>query len=162
MIVSRPAVDDRVELKDAELDPVDGLVGDSWRERGSKYTSDGTAHPDMQIAIMNSRVIQLLAHERSRWSLAGDQLFVDLDLSPDNLPSGQLLAIGDTVLEVTDYAHNGCGKFSERFGPAAIRFVNSEEGRAERRRGLYARVVRGGAIRVGDTLSKIESLNDTK
>jgi hypothetical protein len=159
MIVCRPAVGERLELEEAELDPADGLIGDNWQERGSKRTSDGTAHPLMQIAIMNSRIIQLLAQDRSRWSLAGNQLFIDLELSPNNLATGQLLAIGATLLEVTDIPHTGCGKFSERFGHDAIRFVNSREGRSARRRGIYARVLRGGAIQVGDTISKINSMN---
>ncbi len=157
MIVSRPADDERLELESAELDPIEGLVGDIWRMRGSRRTEDGSAHPDMQLAIMNSRIIQLVAQDRSRWPLAGDQLFLDLDLGPDNLPAGQQLSIGTAIIEVTEMPHHGCDKFTARFGSEAIRFVNSKEGRKIRRRGLYARVIQGGTIRMNDVVSKISS-----
>ena len=155
MIVCRPDIGQRLVLKRAELDTIDGLVGDNWRARGSRHTDDGSAHPEMQIAIMNSRIIQAVARDRSRWSLAGDQLFIDLDLSFENLPTGQRIAIGTVVLEITPYMHHGCKKFTERFGHDAIRFVNAPEARAQRRRGVYARVAQPGTICVGDDVSKI-------
>ena len=155
MIVRRPHDDERLEVIEADLDPVVGLVGDNWLERGSRKTDDGSAHPDMQIAIMNSRILGLLAEDRSSWPLAGDQLYIDLDLDEENLPSGQLLSIGTAVLEITDMPHHACGKFTERFGKAATRFLNSEEGRNGRRRGIYARVVKAGTIRVNDVVTKV-------
>jgi MOSC domain-containing protein YiiM len=116
---------------------------------------DRSANPKAQLAIMNSRVVQLLAGERERWPLAGDQLYIDLDLSEDNLPPGTQLAIGEVVLEITDQPHTGCAKFTERYGPAAIRFVNSKAGRAARRRGVHARVVVPGIIRAGERVVKV-------
>lgn len=158
MIVARPAVDERRLLERAELDLVEGLTGDTWRVRPSKNTPDGSANPDAQITLMNSRVIHLLAQDRSRWALAGDQLYVDLDLSVENLPPGQRLAIGTAVLEVTAQPHTGCDKFMERFGPDATKFVNAFEGRHQRRRGMNARVVQPGTICVGDLITKIDTL----
>jgi MOSC domain-containing protein YiiM len=155
MILMRPQNEDRVVLEQAEFDPATGLVGDNWHTRGSSATEDGKAHPDAQIAIMNSRVIQTLAPERALWQLAGDQLYVDLDLGPENLPPGQRLSVGSVILEITSMPHNGCAKFTERYGHDAIRFVNSPEGRAERRRGIYARVVQGGTIHIGDLITKL-------
>jgi hypothetical protein len=155
MIVARPGTDLRVVLDQGELHVEDGLVGDDWKMRGSKSTPDGSAHPEAQITLMNSRVIELLSGGRESWPLAGDQLFVDLDLSVDNLPAGQRIAIGSAVLEITAMPHTGCDKFTARFGHDAIRFVNSKEGRAARRRGIYARVVQAGTIRAGDTITKI-------
>jgi hypothetical protein len=155
MIVSRPNVDERLVIEQAELDIVEGLIGDNWRTRGSGSTEDGSAHPDMQITIMNSRFMGIIAPDRSRWPLAGDQLFIDLDLSFDNLSPGQRITIGTAVLEITEVPHSGCAKFTERYGHDAIRLVNSKEGRRLRRRGIYARVIQSGSVAVGDTVSKI-------
>ncbi len=129
MIVCRPAIDERKTLERAEITLADGLIGDSWRARGSSSTPDHSARPEAQITIMNSRIAQVIAQYPSRWPLAGDQLFVDLDLSIENLPPGTQLAIGAVILEVSDLPHTGCAKFTERFGHGAIRFVNEAEGR---------------------------------
>lgn len=150
MIVARPELGARRVLARGELDYAVGLVGDNWLARGSASTADGSANPDAQITIMNSRMIDALAADRDDWPLAGDQLFIDLDLSEENLPAGQRIAIGAAVLEITPMPHTGCAKFTERFGHDAIRFVNSPEGRQQRRRGLNARVVQPGAINVSD------------
>ena len=156
LIVSRPAVDDRRVLDEATLDEQVGLVGDNWRERGSSSTDDGRAHPDRQLTVMNDRAALLVAAGAAeRRSLAGDQLYVDLDLSPENLPAGTRLAIGEAVIEVTEPPHLGCAKFSARFGEPAWRFVNSRVGRELRLRGLNARVVSGGTIRSGDAVHKL-------
>ena len=154
LIVRRPRVGEREVLPTGTLDVHEGLVGDNWITRGSSRTSDKTAHPNMQVNVMNSRVIQLIAQEKDRWPLAGDQLFVDLDLSDGNLPPGTRLTIGSAVIEVTPEPHTGCAKFVERFGVEAMKFVNSPSGRALRLRGLNARVVQPGTIRVGDSIVK--------
>lgn len=154
LIVRRPQIDEREVLKEATLDLVDGLVGDSWKTRGSRRTDDGSAHPDMQLNIMNARVIGLIAQEKENWSLAGDQLYLDLDLSAENLPIGSRLAIGSAVIEVTPLPHTGCLKFVSRFGLEAMKFVNSELGRELRLRGLNAKVIQSGTVRVGDQACK--------
>jgi MOSC domain-containing protein YiiM len=156
LIVRRPSAGDREVMTQAELDVVEGLVGDSWRSRGSRSRPDGTAHPDRQVTIVNSRAIALIAGERSRWPLAGDQLYVDLDTSEGNLPAGTRLRLGDALLEITDMPHTGCAKFVERYGRDALRFVNAEPAaRPLRLRGIYARVVEPGTIRVGDRACKV-------
>ena len=155
LIVRRPGVDEREVLEEGELDLVEGLKGDSWKQRGSSRTPDGSAHPDMQLNVMNSRILDLVAQDRERWRLAGDQLIVDMDLSDENLPAGTRLALGSAVIEVTEQPHTGCKKFVSRFGEEAMRFVNSPQGRRLRLRGLNARVVRPGVIRVGDAVRKI-------
>lgn len=156
LIVCRPNQGEREILQSAELDTVEGLIGDNWKARGSRHTEDGLAHPQMQIAIMNSRTIQAIAQDKSRWSLAGDQLYLDIDITEENMPVGQKFAIGTAILEITEFPHTGCGKFTERFGSAATRFVNSKEGRKQRQRGVNARVLQSGTIRVGDTVKKVE------
>lgn len=155
MIVCRPAQGERQVLSEARLDLEQGLVGDNWLARGSSRTPDGSARLGAQIAIMNSRIIDLLAQDKARWALAGDQFFIDLDLSAENLPVGQLLAIGTAILVVSDIPHNGCGKFTERYGSVATRFVNSAEGRQARRRGINTQIVQGGIVRVGDRVVKL-------
>jgi MOSC domain-containing protein YiiM len=109
----------------------------------------------MQLNIMNARVIELLAQDKDRWALAGDQLFVDLDLSESNLPIGTRLSIGAAVIEVTPPPHTGCQKFSARFGPDAMMFVNSPEGKQLHLRGINAKIIKSGFIRVGDAVQKI-------
>ncbi len=155
LIVARPAENEREVLQEAVLDAEQGLVGDSWGVRGSNSTDDGAAHLGRQLTLMNAHAVALVARERERWALAGDQLFVDLDLSLENLPAGTRLALGSAVIEVTDQLHTGCAKFTERFGSAAIRFVNSKPGRALRLRGMYAMVVEAGSVRQGDLIRKL-------
>ncbi len=155
LIVRRPEVDEREVLDAGELNLEVGLLGDSWITRGSSRTPDGSAHPDMQLNIMNSRVTALVAQHKDRWQLAGDQLYLDLDLSEENLPAGTRFAIATAVIEVSPQPHLGCRKFVSRFGLEAMQFVNSPLGRQLRLRGINARVVQAGVIRVGDVVRKI-------
>jgi hypothetical protein len=154
MIVRRPQTEAREILAEGRLDLAHGLVGDNWKARGSRDTPDGSANPEMQLNLMNARVIELLAPEKDRWALAGDQLFVDLDLSEHNVPPGTRLAIGSAVIEVTAPPHLGCKKFSARFGADAMKFVNSPEGRQLHLRGINAKIVQPSVIRVGDVVKK--------
>jgi hypothetical protein len=157
MIVRRPATGVREVLETGQLDTEAGLVGDTWRARSSSRTADGSPHPDMQINIMNARAVAWLAQSRDRWALAGDQLFLDLDLTDANLPPGTRLAIGSAVIEITAQPHTGWEKFAARFGPDATKFVNSEEGKRLHLRGINAKVVRSGTIRVGDVATKVQA-----
>lgn len=155
-IVCRPAVDERQELQEAQLDIRVGLVGDNWLARGYRKMADSGAHPDMQLNLMNARAIALIARSEARWQLAGDQLYIDLDLSPNNLPPGTQLQIGDAIIEVTAEPHTGCSKFMARFGRDAAVFVNSELGRSLNLRGINARVIRSGAVRAGSRIGKLK------
>lgn len=155
LIVRRPRTDEREVLTEGTLDLVEGLVGDNWKTRGSSRTADGSSHPDMQLNIMNARVIALVAQDKTRWPLAGDQLFIDLDLSAANLPPGTQLILGSAVIEVTDQPHTGCKKFVARFGADAMKFVNSPLGRELNLRGINAKVVQPGLIQIGDVVKKL-------
>jgi MOSC domain-containing protein YiiM len=154
LIVRRPRVGDREPVDEAQLDLDEGLVGDNWMTRGSPRTSDGSPHRDMQLTLMNCRAIALVAGDPERWPLAGDQLFIDLDLSGENLPPATRLALGTAVIEVTAVPHTGCQKFMARFGLNAMKFVNSPTGRQLNLRGINARVVQPGVIRTGDVAQK--------
>jgi MOSC domain-containing protein YiiM len=147
LIVRRPSVGEREVLDVAELDLEQGLVGDRWW--ASAPTDAST-----QLTLMNARVIALIEPDRERWPLAGDQLYVDLDLSSENLPAGARLELGSAVIEVTDVPHTGCAKFTSRFGSDATRLVNSREGRGLRLRGMNARVIAPGLVRLGDAIRK--------
>jgi hypothetical protein len=155
MIVRRPEVDAREILDQGELALDVGLVGDNWLQKGYRKTADGKAHPDMQINLMNARVIALVAGDKENWPLAGDQFFVDLDLSDENLPPGTRLGIGDATLEITAEPHLGCKKFTARFGLEAMKFVNSGRGKELNLRGINAKVVAPGTVRTGDAITKL-------
>ena len=154
MIVRRPRTNEREVLEEGVLDLKEGLVGDNWRARGNG--EDSAVHGDMQLNVMNARVTALVARSRERWALAGDQLYVDLDLSDDNLPPGIKLQLGEAVIEVTAVPHTGCRKFTARYGVDAMKFVNSRHGRQHNLRGINAKVIEPGTIRVGDIAKKIQ------
>lgn len=153
LIVRRPSVEEREVVEEAQLDLELGLVGDNWSSRGR--SGGRPANTKAQVTVMNVRATALVARERERWPLAGDQLYVDFDISAENLPPGSRFAVGSAVLEVTDDPHTGCKKFSSRFGLDALIFVNSPEGRALNLRGINTRVVQAGAVRVGDAVRKL-------
>lgn len=158
MIVRRPEEDEREIVEQAELDLSEGLVGDNWKARGDKHTADGSANHDAQITVMNARAIEVLAQDVERWSLAGDQLYIDMDLSDDNLPPGTRLAIGSAIIEVSAVPHTGCKKFSARFGVEAMKFVNAPEGKQLHLRGINTKIVQAGVIHVGDVVKKIQTI----
>ena len=153
-IVIRPADKKRLSLQECRLSSEGGTEGDAWARGCWLQLPDGSPDPDVQICIMNSRMIDLVACDKTRWELAGDNLFVDLDLSRENLPTGQLLSIGECVIEITEQPHNGCSKFSQRFGAPALKVVNSPAGKQLRLRGVYATVITAGKVRVGDLIAK--------
>lgn len=155
MVIRRPTTDDREVLEIAELTMDEGVAGDNWNQRPSSRSADGGPHPDMQLNLMNSRVADLVAGARSRWALAGDQLYVDFDISEDNVAPGTQLSIGTAVIEVTDQPHTGCAKFTQRFGLDAHRFVNSVENKSLHLRGINARVVIEGTVSPGDVITKL-------
>jgi MOSC domain-containing protein YiiM len=152
LIVLRPAVDEREVVEEATLDTEAGLVGDNWAVKPSQAT--GAPNPLAQLTLMNARSAALVAGDRERWPLAGDQLYVDLDIGYANIPPGTRLEIGEATIEITEEPHRGCGKFSSRFGVEALKFVNSAVGRELNLRGVNARVVSGGLIRRGDRVVK--------
>jgi hypothetical protein len=155
MIVRRPQEDGREVLENGEINLQSGLEGDDWRAIISSQITDGPIPTDTQLTLMNSRTIALIAVVKERWPLAGDQLYVDFDLSAENLPPGTQLVIGDATIEVTAIPHTGCSKFISRFGLDAQKFVNSPVGKQLHLRGINTKIIRAGQIRVGDVIRKI-------
>ena len=155
MIVRRPGVGLREILEEGQIDLRGGLIGDRWKLRTTTRFGQKSRSGERQVTIMNARVAQLVARVRERWPLAGDQLYLDLDLSKDNLPVGACLAIGSAVVEITSPPHTACKKFEGRFGSDAAQFLNTRQGRRLNLRGVNARVVESGLIHVGDVASKI-------
>jgi hypothetical protein len=156
MIVRRPDVGLRELLEEGVLDEAEGLVGDNWLSRATSRAITEGRHLDAMITVMSARMVGLLGDTADARALAGDQLYVDLDISHENLPAGSRIALGrDAVLEVTAKPHAGCKKFLARFGEDALAFVNGDVGSGLRLRGLNARVVQGGVIRSGDVVRRI-------
>lgn len=155
MIVVRSMKRERAVPWYCNLAPEFGLEGDHWSQGSWKSLPDGSPDPQVQVTLMNSRCLDLIATSKERWPLAGDNLIVDMDLSASNLKPGQKLSIGSAILEVSDIPHTGCMKFRDRFGVEALRFVSTKEARELRLRGVFARVVKAGEIRIGDHLKKI-------
>jgi hypothetical protein len=160
LVVRRPDLGVREILEEGTFDTVDGLLGDSWYSRATSRAIAEGRHLEAQVNVMSARMVALLTEVTQEQSYAGDQLYVDLDISVDNLPTGSRLAFGEpdaggAVLEISAKPHNGCAKFVARFGEEAMLFVNSEVGKQLRLRGFNARVVVTGSIRPGDTVSVV-------
>lgn len=155
LIVRRPTTEEREIIAQGRLIPSVGLEGDNWRERGSTSMPDGSANPEAEITLMNARVIQALTQDETRWALAGDQFFVDFDLSEENIPAGSQLAMGSAILEVSPLPHNGCKKFSERFGVDALKFISMAENKPLRMRGINAKIIQAGDVKQGDLIRKV-------
>ena len=160
LVVRRPANGEREVLTEGVLDEAGGLIGDNWLSRATSRAVAEGRHLKAQVTVMSSRMVRLLADTDGERALAGDQLYIDLDMSHTNLPAGTRIALGDpdnggAVIEVSDKPHTGCAKFVRRFGQEATSFVNSDAGREMRLRGLNARVVRGGTVRPGDPARKL-------
>ena len=154
-IACRPVKGEREVVDVATLDIALGVIGDGWVHRGSKRMPDGSSDPEAQVTIMNSRVAALLSDGPVGWEIAGDQLYVDMDLSESNLPPGTRLRIGTATVEVSAVPHRGCVQFSARFGPDALRFASTPSGQELRLRGVNTRIVASGTVRTGDLVTKV-------
>lgn len=155
LIVRRPVTEEREIITQGRLIPSAGLEGDNWRERGSSSMPDGSANPEAEVTLMNTRVIQALTEDETRWALAGDQFFVDFELSEENIPAGSRLMLGSAILEVSSLPHNGCKKFSARFGVDALKFISMAENKPLRMRGINAKIIQAGEVKQGDLIRKV-------
>jgi hypothetical protein len=152
LIVRRYPDGHREILSSTRLTPEEGVPGDGWNRRPPRKI-------DAQLAVIRIDIAELLAGEQSV-TLVGDQLFVDLNISSENLPTGTRLRVGNAEVEMTPEPHNGCLKFKDRFGQEALDFVNAKATRDQNRRGVYWKVVKAGEITDGcpiEVLSRTES-----
>ena len=156
MIVVRPEKKQRSTPEHCLLSSKGGAEGDHWAKGCWKSLPDGSPDPDVQITIMNSRCLELISSSPSQWPLAGDNLIADLDLGVHNLKPGQKLSVGTTILEITAVPHTGCDNFKVRFGLDSLKFVSTKAGKELRLRGIYARIIQDGEIRIGDRLKKVD------
>lgn len=144
LIVRRREGGTRELLERVALTPEEGLPGDAWGRRPP-------LNPEAQLAVIQTDIAELIANGQPL-PLFGDNLFLNLDLSRENLPTGSRLRVGAAVLEVTPKPHNGCAKFHARFGAAALRFASHPDRRHLNLRGIYLKVVEGGELAVGDAV----------
>jgi hypothetical protein len=155
LIVIRPTVETREILEAGALDVVEGLVGDSWKDRPDRHTPDNGPDPNRQVTLMSVRAASLLCGPRERWPLTGSQLFIDLNLAMDVLPPNTRLAVGGAILELNAKVNPGCKRFTAHFGDEARKLVKSPAGLALNLRGRFARVVQGGQIQLGDWVTSL-------
>jgi len=150
LIVRRPGKSQREILERGQFDTEVGLVGDDWINRPGRGSDK--PNPHAQVTIMNARVAALISGdpEPGTWAQCGDQLYVDLDISEQNMPAGTRVGIGDLELEIQAEPHTGCVQFRGWWGPEALRFISTKQGLALRMRGANAVVVQPGTVRPGD------------
>jgi len=108
---------------------------------------------------MNSRVIALMTENCDQWQLAGDQLYIEMDISKNNLPSGSQLKVGSALLKVSEKPHTGCKIFSERFGLDALKFISSKQARELSLRGINTSIIKSGMVQTGDKVMKVNQQN---
>jgi MOSC domain-containing protein YiiM len=156
-IFIRPAAAERDVRRKVYISPEGGVEGDRWLNSCWLKLPDGRPDPRVQVSLMNVRILKLISgSDETLMRLAGDNLIVDFDLSEDNIRPGQQLSVGDSIVEITDVAHNGCGKFLSRFGKDAVKFINSVEGKRLHLRGLYAQIIKSGEVSIGDRVCKVQ------
>lgn len=155
LIVMRPQPGAREVPQSYQVTALDGVPGDHWKTGSGYALEDGSGDPDAQICMMMSGCIGAIAGGKENWAPAGDNLFLDMDLTPSNMPPGTKFAIGSAEFVVTQTPHNGCQKFIDRYGRDACLFVNTGKGSELRLRGIYARVTKDGVLSVGDPVIKL-------
>jgi MOSC domain-containing protein YiiM len=147
LVVRRRADKARETLERVELGVATGVPGDAWRRRAQP-------DPAAELTVMQREVAELIANGQPL-TVFGDNLFLDLDLSAENLPPGSRVRCGRALLEVTPRPHDGCRKFAARFGHDALRFVSGRELRPRNLRGIYMRVVAAGEVAVRDVVEVV-------
>lgn len=154
MLCLRPAYNERRFVDQIDVSPEEGIPGERWTTRPWLTLPDGRGHTGIQVCILSKRVLDLVWRDRETTPHPGDTFIVDMDLSEDNLPEGQLLQAGSAVLRVSEVFNDGCVKWKARYGAAAKDWVNLPEYRSARLRGILCSVVSPGRIQNGEFLIK--------
>lgn len=148
LIVARRADGVRETIEQLTLTPERGIPGDRWERRLAD-------RPEMQITAIRRDVAELIANGQPLTTF-GDNLVVELDLSARNLPAGTRIRVGDALVEVSPFPHDGCVKFKGRFGTDALRFVAGKALRDLNLRGIYWTAIEPGAVGVGSAIQVLE------
>ena len=144
LVVVRPDVDTRLTPLRCHLSPAEGLANDRWSRPERRVL-------EAQVSVMRADIAAVVANGQPL-SLFGDNLLVELDLSPENLPAGTLVRVGTARCVVTPKPHTGCAKFAARFGEAAREATAAPELDGQRVRGIYVRVLEAGHVSPGDAI----------
>ncbi len=150
----RPGPDLREERASIEFDPERGVIGDRWERKTWLYLQDGKPDPRVQVALCNSDILAMVQKATGVRHHPGDTVFTDLDLSVTNLPVGMRLKIGTAVVEISDVENDACAKFAAHYGAAVLAWIRLPQNRSLRLRGLFARIISGGLVRVNDPVEK--------
>ncbi|MDQ2646791.1 MAG: hypothetical protein M3020_23510 [Myxococcota bacterium] len=148
LLVARGPRGERTLHEEARLTEREGMPGDRWFGQ-DKYG------PDYQLATVRADFARVIANGQPL-ELHGDNLFLELELSSENLPTGSLVRLGQALLRVTPRAHKGCKKWVQRFGLAPLQMSVAPAHRRLHLRGIYLQVVEAGRVRVGDAAAVVE------
>jgi hypothetical protein len=135
-----------------DIDIKNGVIGDRWIWRTWKHLENGDSDPRVQVAVCNSRILELLQTEKANAYHPGDNIMVDYDLSAKEFSEGGRFQLGGVILEVTDVYNDACAKFAGEFGNDVLKWINLPQHRKLNLRGIYCRVIQSGTISMKDSL----------
>lgn len=152
LIAVRPANGERLVVDQARMSTETGLEGDNWLDRSAD--KDNVSRHN-QLTLMNSRFADAITPDGKGWELAGDQLYVDFDISLENAPAGTLLQVGGATIRISEEPHTGCAKFVRRFGREMLKMTQTDVGKDLRLRGVNASVIESGTVCTGDSIRRV-------
>lgn len=145
----RPWFGERVFSDKISLCPEDGVIGDRWKEHSWLKLANGDPDPSNQVCILGRRVLDLIWCDRANTIYPGDTMIIDMNFSEDNLPSGSFIHIGGVVLQVSDVFNDACVKWKKRYGVESYEWLNRQDNRQYRLRGVFCTIIQGGDIQLG-------------
>ena len=76
LIVCRPGIEQRQVIETGELTLEQGLLGDNWKVKPCSSAPAGAGHPDMQLTLMNVRVIDTVTTRETCPLLATSSMWI--------------------------------------------------------------------------------------